>query len=155
MLTSYFFSLSSHPTKLKHMQNIRIAVPATQPICLISFFIKLLYLFSVHNKYIVSFRCYNTSEKVCLQGLFHAIFQQKRRFGKDKAHGNGSCRQNSILSRFDVIISSTQTYCQYVCKNFTLFFSRKYIKMASGIRKIFPNSARVNIIISSASIIIK
>ena len=87
--------------------------------------------------YFVSFRCYNTSEKVCLQRLFHAIFQQKRRFGKDKAHGNGSCRQNSILSRFDVIISSTQTYCQYVCKNFTLFFSRKYIKMASGIRKFF------------------
>ena len=48
--------------------------------------------------------CYNISEKVCLQGLFHAIFQQKRRFGEDKARGNGSCRQNFNLSRFDVII---------------------------------------------------
>ena len=90
-------------------------------------------LFLLYN---FSFLCYNISEKTCLQGFSSAIFQRKRRFGEDKAHGNGSCRQNSILSRFDVIISSTQTYCQYVCKNFTLFFSRKYIKMASGIRKI-------------------
>ena len=71
--------------------------------------------------YFVSFRCYNTSEKVCLQGLFHAIFQQKRRFGEDKAHGNGSCRQNSILSRFDVIIQVKK----FACKDFfTPYFNR-------------------------------
>ena len=67
----------------------------------------------------VSFRCYNTSEKVCLQELFHAIFQQKRRFGKDKAHSNGSCRQNSILSRFDVIIQVKK----FACKDFSRHIS--------------------------------
>ena len=59
-------------------------------------------LFLLYNLY---FLCYNISEKTCLQGLSSAIFQRKRRFGEDKAHGNGSCRQNSILSRFYVIIT--------------------------------------------------
>ena len=39
-----------------------------------------------------------------MQGFPSAIFQRKRRFVEDKAHGNNSCRQNYILSRFNVII---------------------------------------------------
>ena len=57
--------------------------------------------------YFVSFLCYNTSKNTQARSIcryFYVIFQQERRFGEDKARGNDSCRQNSILSRFYVII---------------------------------------------------
>ena len=55
---------------------------------------------------------YNISEETCLQGFPSAIFQRERRFGEDKARGNGSCRQNYILSRFNVIIKAENLCCK-------------------------------------------
>ena len=84
-----------------------------------------------------------------MQGFPSAVFQRKRRFGEDKAHGNGSCRQNDILSRFNVIIQTRKLACKG--------FRARYFNGNGGLAKTkYGNgSCRQNNILSRFNVIIQ